>query len=172
MLGIHLQRSFLVLSLSSVLLAIIRANTELIFVAMKQDKLISKEAGSYAYCMIPSLFAYGILQSIMKFLQSQNIVFPMMITSGVVALFHVVFCWLLMYKIGLGSRGAAMAISMSYWLNVLLMGLYVRFSSSCKRTWNGFSKKALHNVLDFIKLVVPTAIMIWYVLPPVLDPFT
>lgn len=108
MLGIHLQRSFLVLSLSSVLLAIIWANTELIFVAMKQDKLISKEAGSYAYCMIPSLFAYGILQSIMKFLQSQNIVFPMMITSGVVALFHVVFCWLLMYKIGLGSRGAAM----------------------------------------------------------------
>ncbi|KAK4280737.1 hypothetical protein QN277_012318 [Acacia crassicarpa] len=160
MLGIHMQRSILVLSLSSVFLAIIWANTEQILVAMKQDKLISKEAGSYAYCLIPSLFAYGILQSIMRFLQTQNIVCPMMITSAVAALFHIIFCWILMFKTGLGSQGAAIAISVSYWVNMLLMALYVRFSSSCKASWTGFSKKALHNVLDFLKLAVPSALML------------
>ncbi|KAI9101556.1 hypothetical protein K1719_023800 [Acacia pycnantha] len=160
MLGIHMQRSILVLSLSSVFLAIIWANTEPILVAMKQDKLISKQAGSYAYCLIPSLFAYGILQSIMRFLQTQNIVCPMMITSAVAALFHIIFCWILMFKTGLGSHGAAIAISVSYWVNVVLMALYVRFSSSCKASWTGFSKKALHNVLDFLKLAVPSALMI------------
>ncbi|KAI9101570.1 hypothetical protein K1719_023814 [Acacia pycnantha] len=160
MLGIHMQRSILVLSLSSVFLAVIWANTEPILVAMKQDKLMSKEAGSYAYCMIPSLFAFGILQSIMRFLQTQNIVCPMMITSAAAALFHVMFCWILMFKTGLGSRGAAVAISVSYWMNVVLMALYVRFSSSCKASWTGFSKKALHNVLDFLKLAVPSAIML------------
>ncbi|XP_054791340.1 protein DETOXIFICATION 16-like [Prosopis cineraria] len=160
MLGIHLQRSVFVLSLSSVLLAIIWANTEPILVAMKQDKLISKEAGSYAYCMIPSLFAFGPLQCIMKFLQTQNIVLPMLLTSAIAALFHIIFCWVLVFKSGLGSKGAAIAISLSYWVNVVLMALYVRFSSSCKLSWTGFSKKALNNVLDFLKLAAPSAIML------------
>ncbi|XP_054794061.1 protein DETOXIFICATION 16-like [Prosopis cineraria] len=160
MLGIHMQRSTLVLSLSSVLLAIIWANTEPILVAMKQDKLISKEAGSYAHCMIPSLFAFGPLQCIMKFLQTQNIVLPMLLTSAIAALFHIILCGVLVFKSGLGSKGAAIAISLSYWVNVVLMALYVRFSSSCKLSWTGFSKKALNNVLDFLKLAVPSAIML------------
>lgn len=161
MLGIHMQRSLFVLSVVSVFVAIIWANTEPILLAMNQSRAISEEAGSYAYCMIPSLFAYGFLQCIMKFLQSQNIVFPMMLTSGIAALLHILFCWTLVFKYGLGTKGAAMAISLSYWVNVILMALYVNFSSSCKLSWTGFSKKAFHDVLDFLKLAIPSALMLW-----------
>ncbi|KAK7251709.1 hypothetical protein RIF29_35136 [Crotalaria pallida] len=160
MLGIHTQRSMLVVSLISVFLAIIWANTEPILLALHQDKAISKEAGSYALFMIPSLFAYGLLQCILKFLQTQNIVFPMVLTSGITTLVHILLCWVLVFKSSLGSRGAALSNSISYWLNVVLISLYVKFSSSCKQSWTGFSWRPLHNVFDFLKLAVPSALML------------
>ncbi|KAG5155922.1 hypothetical protein JHK82_013891 [Glycine max] len=111
--------------------------------------------------MIPSLFAYGILRCILKFLQTQKIVFPMVLTSGIAAVLHVLFCWLLVFKSGLANRGAALANSISYWVNAILISLYVRFSSACKHSWTGFSKMALHNLLDFLKLGAPSAAMHW-----------
>lgn len=161
MLGVHTQRAMVVVTIVSFFLAIIWANTKPILIAMHQDHLISEEAGKYALFMIPSIFAFGLLQCLLKFLQTQNIVFPMVICSGIVALFHVLLCWLLVLKSGLGSRGAALANSISYWLNVLLMSLYVKFSSSCAKTWTGFSKDGLHKITAFLRLAIPSALMLW-----------
>ncbi|KAG5522548.1 hypothetical protein RHGRI_034642 [Rhododendron griersonianum] len=163
MLGIHTQRAMLVLSLASIPLAFIWANTGTILVALGQDPEISREAELYARYMIPSIFAYGLLQCLVKFLQMQNIVFPMMIGAGITTLLHLLVCWILVFKSGLGSRGAALANSISYWVNVVLLALYVKFSSSCAKSWTGFSKEALHNILTFLKLAIPSAVMVWSV---------
>lgn len=125
-----------------------------------QDPEISQEAELYARYMIPSIFAYGLLQCLVKFLQTQNIVFPMMISSGITTLLHLLVCWILVFKSGLGSRGAALANSISYWVNVVLLALYVKFSSSCAKSWTGFSKEAFHNILTFLKLAIPSAVMV------------
>ncbi|PON82291.1 Multi antimicrobial extrusion protein [Trema orientale] len=160
MLGVHTQRAMAVVSVVSFFLAIIWANTERILIALHQDHLISQEAGKYALFMIPSIFAFGLYQCLLKFLQTQNIVFPMVTCSGVVALLHVLLCWLLVLKSGLGSRGAALANSISYWANVLLISLYIKFSSSCAKTWTGFSKDGLQKIFAFLKLAVPSALML------------
>lgn len=161
MLGIHMQRAMLVLSIVSIPLALIWANTEYILVAFHQNPEISEEAGIYAKFMIPSIFAYGLLQCFNRFLQTQNIVFPLMVTSGITTLLHILVCWILVFKSGLGSRGAAVANSISYWINVLLLMAYVKFSSSCAKTWTGFSKEAFHNFSNFIRLAIPSAVMVW-----------
>ncbi|KAL5724996.1 Protein DETOXIFICATION 16 [Ranunculus cassubicifolius] len=160
MLGIHMQRAMFILTLVSIPLAFIWAYTGPILKLVGQDPDISAEAGLYARYMLPSLFAYGLLQCHVRFLQTQNIVFPMMVSSGLTTLFHILMCWLLVFKSGLGSRGAALANSVSYWINVILLALYVHFSPACKRTWTGFSKEALHDVFNFIKLAVPSAVMV------------
>nr|QBM79467.1 MATE37 [Rehmannia glutinosa] len=160
MLGIQMQRAMFVLLLVGIPLAIIWANTGTILTALGQDPDISREAGLYARFMIPSIFAYGLLQCQVKFLQTQNIVFPMMISSGITTLLHLFLCWTLVLKSGLGSRGAAVANCISYWINVFLLFLYIKFSSSCSKTWTGFSKEALHNVLNFIRLAIPSAVMV------------
>ncbi|KAK1384095.1 Protein DETOXIFICATION [Heracleum sosnowskyi] len=160
MVGIHMQRAMFILSLVSIPLALIWANTGIILKALGQDPAISKEAGLYAQYMIPSLFAYGLLQCHVRFLQTQNIVFPMMVSSGITTLLHVFVCWILVFKSGLGSRGAALANSISYWINVVLLALYVKFSSTCARTWTGFSMEALQNIPSFIRLAVPSAVMV------------
>ncbi|KAM3693457.1 hypothetical protein ACB094_08G166900 [Castanea mollissima] len=160
MLGVHTQRAMLTLLSLSIPLAIIWYYASNILIALHQENEISNEAGVFNCWMIPSLFAYGILQCLNRFLQTQNKVIPMLISSGFTALLHVLVCWVLVSKIKLGIKGAALAISISNWVNVILLAIYVRFSPACKKTWTGFSKEALHDILSFLKLGVPSAIMI------------
>ncbi|XWS48268.1 hypothetical protein CRYUN_Cryun13aG0060500 [Craigia yunnanensis] len=160
MLGIHMQRAMLILVIVSIPLAIIWVNTRPILVLLGQDHDISKTAGEYACFMVPSLFAYGLLQCLVKFLQTQNIVFPMMICSVITTLLHILFCWVMVFKSGLGFRGADLANSISNWINVILLVLYVKFSRSCAKTWAGFSKEAFHNIFTFLQLAIPSAIMV------------
>ncbi|KAM4097248.1 hypothetical protein ACJW30_08G166800 [Castanea mollissima] len=160
MLGVHTQRAMLTLLSLSIPLAIIWYYASNILIALHQENEISNEAGVFNCWMIPSLFAYGILQCPNRFLQTQNKVIPMLISSGFTALLHVLVCWVLVSKIKLGIKGAALAISISNWVNVILLAIYLRFSPACKKTWTGFSKEALHDILSFLKLGVPSAIMI------------
>ncbi|XP_027193325.1 protein DETOXIFICATION 16-like isoform X2 [Cicer arietinum] len=160
MLGILMQRAIFILMIVCIPISIIWANTNSIFISFHQDPEISAEAGKYAMLMIPSLFAYGLQQSLNRFLQTQNIVFPLMVIASIITSLHVLFCWIMVNKTGLGSSGAAVANSMSYWLNVIMLILYIKFSSSCNKTWTGFSKEALHNIPMFLRLAIPSAVMV------------
>ncbi|XP_019256196.1 PREDICTED: protein DETOXIFICATION 16-like isoform X2 [Nicotiana attenuata] len=110
--------------------------------------------------MIPSIFAYGLLECQIRFLQAQNNVRPKMLSTGVTLLLHVFSCWILVLKIGLGSKGAALANATSYWINVFLLAAYVRISPSCKSTWTGFSTEPFTDIPRYLRLAIPSALMI------------
>ncbi|KAK9096190.1 hypothetical protein Sjap_021687 [Stephania japonica] len=160
MVGIHMQRAMVVALLASVPIALIWANTGYILVAVGQDREISMEAGRYARFMIPTIFAYGLLQCHTRFLQAQNNVLPMMLSTGFTTLLHFFVCWVLVLKFGLGNKGAAIANAITYWINLFILASYVNFSSSCKNTWTGFSSEAFHKILSFLKLAIPSAAMV------------
>ncbi|KFK41799.1 hypothetical protein AALP_AA2G173600 [Arabis alpina] len=76
-------------------------------------------------------------------------------------------CWLVReihatesFRTGLGYRGAALAISVSYWVNVVLLSCYVKFSPSCSHSWTGFSKEAFCELYEFSKIAFPSAVMV------------
>ncbi|XP_078176665.1 protein DETOXIFICATION 16-like [Carex rostrata] len=160
LLGIYKQRAMLILTLLGIPLATIWYYTNEILLLFGQDADIAWEAGIYAKWMIPSLFAYGLLQCQVRFLQSQNIVFPVMLSSGFTALLHIFVCWLLVYGLGMGSKGAALGSGISSWINVAILAIYVRLSPNCKKTWVGFSKEAFRDLTEFFKLAVPSALMV------------
>jgi MATE family multidrug resistance protein len=161
LLGIYKQRAILVLTLVSVGLAVVWWYAGRILLLFGQDPEIAAGAGSYIRWMIPALFAYGPLQCHFRFLQTQNIALPVMLSSGVMALSHVLVCWLLVYKTGLGYKGAALALGISYLINVSILSIYVRFAPACESTRRGFSKEALHDIPRFLRLGVPSALMVW-----------
>lgn len=161
MLGIHLQRAMVVLLLATIPLSLIWASTDRILMALGQDPEIAVEAGLYALWMVPGLPAYGLTQCHIRFLQSQNVVWPMVVSSGATALLHIPLCWILVFAAGLGGKGAALAIVVSHWLNLSLLALYVKLSGACRRTWAGFSREALHDTASFVRLAAPSAAMIW-----------
>ncbi|XP_070018814.1 protein DETOXIFICATION 16-like [Nicotiana sylvestris] len=161
MLGIHMQRAmFVSLLIISIPIVCIWANAGHILVILKQDPEIAAEAGLYARFMIPSIFAYGLLECQIRFLQAQNNVRPMMLSTGITLLLHVFSCWIFVLKTGLGSKGAALANATSYWINVFLLAAYVRISPSCKSTWTGFSTKAFTDIPRYLRLAIPSALMI------------
>ncbi|KAK4720775.1 hypothetical protein R3W88_011008 [Solanum pinnatisectum] len=160
MLGIHMQRAMIVLLLVSIPLAFIWANAGHILEILGQSSEIAAEAGDYARFMIPSIFAYALLQCQMRFLQAQNNVLPMMLTAGATTLLHLFTCWFLVLKTGLGNKGAALANAASYWINVFLLAAYIGISPSCKSTWTGFSIVAFSDIPRYLRLAIPSAVMV------------
>ncbi|KAK8462015.1 hypothetical protein SEVIR_1G130200v4 [Setaria viridis] len=158
--GVYKQRAMLVLALVSVPVAAVWAYTGEILAWCGQDPEIAAGAGSYIRWMIPALFVYGALQCHVRFLQTQNLVVPVMLSSGATALCHPAVCWLLVRGLGLGRNGAALANGVSYLANLTFLALYVRLSPSCKATWTGFSAEAFRGVTEFLKLAVPSAVMV------------
>ncbi|CAK9142293.1 unnamed protein product [Ilex paraguariensis] len=158
--GFSLMSAMVVMLSVSIPLACIWAYAAHILSFLGQDPEISAEAGLYARFMIPSIFAYALLQCHVRFLQAQNNVVPMMLSAGITTLLHLLICWSLVFKSGLGNKGAALANAISYWINVLLLAIYVRISPSCKNTWTGFSREALYGIPSYLKLAIPSAVML------------
>jgi MATE family multidrug resistance protein len=162
LLGIYKQRAMLVIGLTCVPFALLWVYAGQILVFLHQDHAIAAEAGAYARWLIPSIALYVPLQCHIRFLQTQSLVLPVMASSGATTLCHLAVCWALVYKAGLGSKGAAVSNAISYAVNLVILALYVRLSSACKRTWNGFSMEGFKELRQFANLAVPSAFMIWY----------
>ena len=161
MLGIHMQRAMLVLMLMGIPISLIWAHTGYIFTVLGQDMEISTQAGIYARWLIPSIFPYGLLQCQLRFLQTQNNVKALVISTGITSLFHVFTCWSLVFGLGFGHKGAALSNAISYWINVLILAIYIKFSPLCEKTWTGFSKEGMRNLVSFLWLAIPSALMVW-----------
>jgi MATE family multidrug resistance protein len=132
-------------------------------VLLGQDPRITADAGAYAQWLVPSLAVSVPLQCHVRFLQAQNLVLPVTASSGAAALCHLAVCWALVFKAGMGAKGAALSNAISYAVNLVMLSVYVRLSSSCKDTWNGFSREGFKDLRKFADLAVPSAMMIWYV---------
>ncbi|KAI3669652.1 hypothetical protein L6452_40969 [Arctium lappa] len=131
-----------------------------LLIFLGQDPSISAEARKFSVWLIPSLFPYAILQLLTRYLQSQSLVLPMLWSSVVVLVVHVPVCWALVFSLGFGSAGAALAIGASYTFNVILLGVYLYRSKSCEKTRVTYSGDVLPSIKDFFRLAIPSAIMV------------
>ncbi|XP_057508007.1 protein DETOXIFICATION 12-like [Actinidia eriantha] len=131
-----------------------------ILIFIGQDPLISHEAGKFTMWLVPALFAYAILQPLVRYFQMQSLIIPMLISSSASLAFHVPLCWVLVFESGLGSLGGALAIGVSYWLNVVFLVLYKKYSSACAKTRVPISLEVLRGVGEFFKFAIPSSVMI------------
>ena len=84
-----------------------------------------------------------------------------MLFSAFAALrFHIPFCWTLVFKLKLGSSAAALASASSYLLDVLMLGVYMKYSSACEKTRAVFSKYVFFNMRESFHFAVPSARMV------------
>lgn len=125
-----------------------------------QDPEISEIASVYCLWLIPALFGYSVLQSLIRYFQTQSLIFPMVLSSITVLCFHVPVCWVLVYTLGLGTKGAALSISLSYWLNAVFLWFFMRRSQVCEGKCVFISMEAFGQMRTFFSLAVPSALMI------------
>ncbi|GJX65036.1 putative wall-associated receptor kinase-like protein 16 [Tanacetum coccineum] len=96
----------------------------------------------------------------MRSLQSQSLTIPLLVSCTLVLCFHVPLCWALVFKLKLGIVGGAVAFSLSNWLYLILVVLYVKFSPIGKNTHVTISMDAFVGIKEFFWFAVPSAVMI------------
>ncbi|CAK9176460.1 unnamed protein product [Ilex paraguariensis] len=134
--------------------------------AIGQSEDIAEQGQIFSRGLILQIYAFAISCPMQRFLQAQNIVNPLACIAVVVFLLHILLTWLAVYVLDYGLLGAALTLSLSWWLLVIIQWLYIVFSPSCNETWTGFSVKAFKDIWPYFKITVASAIMlcleIWY----------
>ncbi|KAL3322749.1 hypothetical protein AABB24_040043 [Solanum stoloniferum] len=166
MLGVYLQRSTVLLTLTGILLTIVYIFCKPILIFLGQTERIAAAAALFVYGLIPQIFAYAINFPIQKFLQAQSIVVPSAYISAATLVLHLGLSWVVIFKIGLGLLGASLVLSLSWWIIVIGQFVYIVKSDKCKQTWKGFSWMAFTGLPEFFKLSAASAVMLcletWY----------
>ncbi|VVA98371.1 unnamed protein product [Arabis nemorensis] len=142
------------------LISILWIYIDKLLISLGQDPDISRVAGSYAFWLIPALFGQAIVIPLTRYLQTQGLVFPLLYCALTTLLFHIPVCWTMVSVLGLGSNGAAMAISVSFWFYAVILACYVRFSSTCEKTRGFVSNYFMFCVKQFFHYGVPSAAML------------
>ncbi|XVE69958.1 hypothetical protein DITRI_Ditri10aG0033100 [Diplodiscus trichospermus] len=167
MLGVYMQRSWVILLTTACLLVPIYIWSPPILELFGETTEISNAAGKFALWMLPQLFAYAMNFPIQKFLQAQRKVMVMAWVSAVVLVLHASLSWLLILKLGWGLVGAAITLNTSWWLIVIGQLLYI-FITKSDGAWSGFSWLAFVDLFGFVKLSLASAIMLclefWYLM--------
>lgn len=160
-LGVHTYTAIISLILVCPLVCLLWIFMDKLLPLIGQDPVISHEARKYSMWLIPALFGSAILKPLTRYFQTQSLILPMFASSFLILCFHIPACWTLVFKLELGSMGAALAFSLSTWLNVILLGLYMMYSSACEKTRAPVSKESFLAIGQFFRLAIPSAIMVW-----------
>jgi len=162
MLGIYLQGSCIISFIFSIIISIVWFYTEHILVLLHQSQDIARTAALYMKFLIPGLFAYGIWHNLLRFLQTQSVVMPLLILSAIPAIVHVGIAYGFVQWSGLNFKGGPVATSISLWISMILVGFYILYAKKFKNTWRGFSMGSFQYLFTNLKLALPSAGMVWY----------
>lgn len=164
MLGVYMQRSWLILLGACICLTPIYIYAEPILLLLGQEPEIAELAGAFTIQSIPQMFSLAINFPTQKFLQAQTKVGFLAWLGFGAFIFHVILLWILLKVFSLGTTGAAVAYCTTAWIIALAQTAYV--IGWCKDGWRGFSWLAFKDLWAFVKLSVASAVMlcleVWY----------
>ncbi|XP_061163205.1 multidrug and toxin extrusion protein 1-like [Saccostrea echinata] len=157
--GVILQRGIWILMLSCLPCWALFLNTGLILQSFGMDSVVSSIAGQYATLFIAGLPGYGLNILLSKFLQVQSIVLPSLLIGIIINVVNAGFHALFINAIGLETRGAALATTLTHWCSALFHILFIICRGYYKTTWKGWSKESLYGWGAFVKLAIPGLFM-------------
>ncbi|ONK74157.1 uncharacterized protein A4U43_C03F3350 [Asparagus officinalis] len=164
MLGIYLQRSWIILFFCTLLSIPFYIYTTPILELIGQPPDIARQAGQLSLWFIPLQFSFVLLLPQQKFLQSQHKNLVSAVISAAAFLLHVLISWILMHKLRLGLVAAALSLNFSWWITAVAQFAYIVYG--CPLTWNGFSIDAFSGLWKFFKLSLASGVMLcleyWY----------
>ncbi|KAB2091030.1 hypothetical protein ES319_A03G162800v1 [Gossypium barbadense] len=119
-----------------------------------------RKLGIHTYTAIFCLILVCIPLSILWLYMGRLLVFigqdPLISQEAV----HIPLCWALVFKSGLESIGGAIAISISNWLNVIFLALYMLYSPTCTKTRAPITMELFQGIREFFRFAIPSAVMI------------
>lgn len=165
MMGIYLQRSWIVdLITLTVLLPIFIFATQ-IFKLLGEDVAVANSGGYISLWFIPFVYNFVFSLTIQMYLQAQlkNMVIAWLSIFQFVI--HIPLSLLFVHKLNLGVTGAMIALSVSSWILVIGEFVYI-FGGWCPYSWKGFTVAAFKDLFPVVKLSISSGVMVclelWY----------
>lgn len=165
MLGIYMQRSWIVLFLCCFLLLPFYVFATPLLKLLGEPDDVAEQSGRVAVWLIPLHFSFAFVFPVQRFLQSQ-LKTPIIAWVSLAAfLIHVFMSWLLVYVIPMGVVGLCITLNVSWWILFFGQFAYVAWGG-CPVTWTGFSWQAFSGLWEFVKLSAASGVMLclenWY----------
>ncbi|KAL5834879.1 hypothetical protein ACOSQ4_014376 [Xanthoceras sorbifolium] len=165
MLGIYLQRSWIINLGTATILLPLFIFSKSIFIFLGQEDDIASSARYISLWFIPIVYYYVFAFTIQRYLQSQlrNMIIGWFSAGSFVL--HVLLSWIFVSKLNLGIPGAMGSMIISCWLVVIGEFVYI-FGGWCPDTWTGFTWTAFTDLFPALKLSISSGVMIclelWY----------
>ncbi|KAM3315837.1 hypothetical protein ACQJBY_034145 [Aegilops geniculata] len=165
MMGVYMQRSWIVLLGCAVLLLPMYFFAEDVLLLTGQSPELSAMAGRVSVWFIPLHFSFALLFPLQRFLQCQMKNFVSAAASGVALCVHLLVSWLFITRFQFGLVGIALTLNFSWWATFAMLFGYVA-CGGCPDTWHGFSVEAFADIWEFVKLSAASGVMLclenWY----------
>ncbi|CAL4929488.1 unnamed protein product [Urochloa decumbens] len=165
MMGVYMQRSWIVLFMCAVLLLPMYFFAEEVLLLTGQSPELSAMAGRVSVWFIPLHFSFAFLFPLQRFLQCQMKNFANAAASAAALVIHVLVSWLFVSKLQFGLVGIALTLNFSWWATGAMLFAYVS-CGGCPETWHGFSLEAFAGMWEFVKLSSASGVMLclenWY----------
>ncbi|CAL9128687.1 protein DETOXIFICATION 21-like isoform X1 [Musa acuminata AAA Group] len=165
MLGIYLQRSWIVLCSCAFLLTPVFIFTTPLLKLIGQEESIAEMAGTVAHWFIPVFFSFVWGFTLQMYLQAQskNVIITYLAVATLTL--HIFLSWFMVTKLNLGLAGVMGSMILAMWIPVLGQLAFV-FFGGCPETWTGFSFSAFLDLWAIVKLSLSSGVMLclelWY----------
>ncbi|CAN8325926.1 unnamed protein product [Cochlearia groenlandica] len=164
MLGIYMQRSWIILFVTCIFLLPVYVFATPILRLLGQAEEIAVPSGQFTLLTIPRLFSLALNFPTSKFLQAQSKVTAIAWIGLVALVLHVGMLWLFIVVFGWGTNGAALAYNLTAWATAIAQIVYV--IGWCNQGWSGLSWLAFKEIWAFVRLSIASAVMlcleVWY----------
>ncbi|XP_047450305.1 multidrug and toxin extrusion protein 1 [Mugil cephalus] len=157
--GVIMQRAILILLLACFPCWAILINTEPILLLVRQEPEVARLSQLYVKIFMPALPATFMYSLETRYLQSQGIIWPQVITGLVVNLFNALINYIVLYAVNLGVAGSAIANAISQFALAGILFAYIWWKGLHKATWGGWSKECLQDWGSYISLAIPSMVM-------------
>ncbi|KAL7087637.1 hypothetical protein ACP275_13G079700 [Erythranthe tilingii] len=134
LLGIYLQASCIITLIFAIAISVLWWYSDVILTLLHQDHEIAKSAGFYKHNLL-------------------------LCHLSCARTLHVGIAYALVHRTPLAYMGAPLAASISLWLSLFMLVLYVFKAKKIEKTWERFTSESLSHVYSNLKLALPSAAM-------------
>jgi MATE family multidrug resistance protein len=159
--GILLQRAYILLGLMFIPIGILWWNVEPLLIYLGQAEELSRMAATFLRYLLVGAPGYILFEATKKYLQAQGIMhvgtYILLLASPLSAALSYSLVW--SENFGMGFVGAPIAISITYWAMFGMIIFYI-WKIDGSAGWGGFSRLAFHNLGGFMKLAISGILMV------------
>lgn len=159
--GLHVQRMSLLVLVVTIPIGAVWICSPWILSALVPEKDEAILAGQFMRIYLAGAPGWAIFEAAKRFCQAQGDFTASLIVLAICAPLNILWNWLLVFRLGLGFQGAALAVVISNNLQPIVLAIYIAyFAPSNLQCWPGLDlRRASENWGPMIKLAVPGVLM-------------